>query len=123
MTTKGGLERDILYPRPTKFAFYSDSLIFVGIMALVAVIGFFGTLPIKIEKEQELEIFIKESLDLITIAVPPALPAAMSIGVAFAVQRLRRAQIFCISPPRVNVSGMIQLMVFDKTGTLTEDGL
>jgi cation-transporting P-type ATPase 13A2 len=60
---------------------------------------------------------------LITIAVPPALPAAMSIGVAFAVQRLRRAQIFCISPPRVNVSGMIQLMVFDKTGTLTEDGL
>ena len=47
----------------------------------------------------------------------------MSVGVAFAIQRLKKSKIFCISPPRVNVSGMIQIMVFDKTGTLTEDGL
>ena len=31
--------------------------------------------------------------------------------------------IFCISPPRVNLSGRVQTFVFDKTGTLTEDGL
>ena len=66
---------------------------------------------------------IDKSLDLITITVPPALPATMSVGVAFAINRLKRKKIFCISPPRVNVSGMIQIMVFDKTGTLTEDGL
>ena len=55
--------------------------------------------------------------------MPPALPAAMTAGTAFALARLRKKKIFCISPPRVNVSGRVNLMVFDKTGTLTEDGL
>jgi P-type E1-E2 ATPase len=62
-------------------------------------------------------------LDLITITVPPALPAAMTVGTVFSINRLKKSRIFCISPPRVNVAGRVQLMVFDKTGTLTEDGL
>jgi cation-transporting ATPase 13A2 len=41
----------------------------------------------------------------------------------FAIHRLRRQKIFCISPLRVNVAGTITTFVFDKTGTLTEDGL
>ena len=45
VTTKGALVRDILYPRDTKFKFYRDSLIFVGIMGFVGVLGFFLTLP------------------------------------------------------------------------------
>ena len=60
---------------------------------------------------------------MITITVPPALPAAMTAGTTFAISRLKKRKIFCISPPRVNVSGRINMMVFDKTGTLTEDGL
>lgn len=66
---------------------------------------------------------IKRGLDVITITVPPALPVAMTMGSAFAISRLRKSKIFCISPPRVNVSGMVDLMCFDKTGTLTEEGL
>lgn len=60
---------------------------------------------------------------MLTITVPPALPAAMTAGTAFAISRLKKRKIYCISPPRVNVSGRVNLMVFDKTGTLTEDGL
>ena len=123
MTTKGSLVRDILYPRKTKFRFYQDSLIFVGIMALVGISGFTVTIPKLIELEASVESIIDKSLDLITITVPPALPATMSVGVAFAISRLKRSKIFCISPPRVNICGRIQIMVFDKTGTLTEDGL
>ena len=47
----------------------------------------------------------------------------MTAGTAFAIARLRRRKIYCISPPRMNVAGRVNLMVFDKTGTLTEDGL
>ena len=47
----------------------------------------------------------------------------MTVGTVFAINRLKRNKIYCISPPRVNVSGRVNLMVFDKTGTLTEDGL
>lgn len=115
--------RDILYPRETKFKFYRDSLVFVGFMALIAIIGFIGTLPTLIRLGTTTEKLIDKSLDLITVTVPPALPATLTVGVSFAISRLRKSQIFCISPPRVNVSGMLKIMVFDKTGTLTEDGL
>lgn len=47
----------------------------------------------------------------------------MTAGTAFAISRLQKKKIYCISPPRVNVSGMLELMCFDKTGTLTEEGL
>ena len=66
---------------------------------------------------------IIRALDLITVVVPPALPATLSIGTSFAISRLRKAGIFCISPSRVNVAGKINVCCFDKTGTLTEDGL
>ena len=63
------------------------------------------------------------ALDLITVTVPPALPAAMSCGIVFAINRLKKVDIFCISPPRINMAGQISTFVFDKTGTLTEEGL
>lgn len=45
VTTKGNLVRDILYPKPTKFKFYRDSLYFVAVMAILAIVGFACTLP------------------------------------------------------------------------------
>ena len=123
LTTKGSLVRDILYPRPNKFKFYSDSLKFIFAMGFLAVLGFIGTLPFMLSQGYDAWHIIDRSLDLITITVPPALPAAMTAGTAFAIARLKHKKIYCISPPRVNVSGRVNLMVFDKTGTLTEDGL
>ncbi len=58
-----------------------------------------------------------------TIVVPPALPAAMTVGTVYAQNRLKKKLIYCISPPRINISGKLKLVCFDKTGTLTEDGL
>ena len=66
---------------------------------------------------------VLKSLDLITIAVPPALPAALGIGVVFALRRLRENRIYWISPPWINAAGRVKSIVFDKTGTLTEDSL
>ena len=64
-----------------------------------------------------------DAFDLITITVPPALPAAMTIGSIYAQKRLEKKDIFCISPRSINVSGSVDCICFDKTGTLTEDGL
>jgi len=100
---------------------------FVGIMAILAVIGFAVTVPNKIVFLMEGSIstweFINEGLDLITITVPPALPTCLQIGVSIALARLQKLSIFCISPQKVNISGKISVMCFDKTGTLTEEGL
>ena len=85
LTTKGALVRDILYPRPTKFKFYQDSLTFVAAMALVGLLGFACTLPVLMDLGLGTAKLIDKSLDLITITVPPALPATMSVGAAFAI--------------------------------------
>uniref|UniRef100_A0AAR5QDR3 Cation-transporting ATPase n=1 Tax=Dendroctonus ponderosae TaxID=77166 RepID=A0AAR5QDR3_DENPD len=55
------------------------------------------------------------SLDIITIVVPAALPAAMTIGTVYSQSRLKKLKIFCISPPRINVCGKIKLACFDKS--------
>ncbi|KIH42404.1 IC domain protein, HAD ATPase, P-type family, partial [Ancylostoma duodenale] len=66
---------------------------------------------------------IVRALDIITITVPPALPAAMSVGIINAQLRLKNKEIYCISPSTINTCGAINVVCFDKTGTLTEDGL
>lgn len=39
-TTKGSLVRSMLFPKPSGFKFYRDSFRYVGVMALVALLGF-----------------------------------------------------------------------------------
>jgi cation-transporting ATPase 13A2 len=47
----------------------------------------------------------------------------MTVGLVYAQSRLRKEQIFCISPRSINISGCLNCVCFDKTGTLTEDEL
>ncbi|KAG9288647.1 hypothetical protein G9A89_006748 [Geosiphon pyriformis] len=122
-TSKGALIRSILFPKPNKFKFYRDSFRFIGVLSLVAVIGFIISSYNFLRMGVNLELIILRALDLITIVIPPALPATMSVGTNFAIERLKKCGIHCISPNRVNIGGQINVMCFDKTGTLTEDGL
>ena len=122
-TTKGALVRSMLFPKPSGFKFYQDSFRYIGVMAIVAILGFIASLINFVRLGVEWHVIIVRALDLITIVVPPALPATLTIGTGFAISRLKTKQIFCISPQRVNVGGKLDIMCFDKTGTLTEDGL
>ena len=115
--------RDILYPKEIKFKFYQDGMKFVGIMALISIVGSIILIPVQLNAGTASFDIIDHCLDLITVTVPPALPAAMTCGVVFAINRLKSQNIFCVASPRVNVSGMVTSFVFDKTGTLTDEGL
>uniref|UniRef100_A0A1A9X495 Cation-transporting ATPase n=1 Tax=Glossina brevipalpis TaxID=37001 RepID=A0A1A9X495_9MUSC len=123
ITAKGGLIRSILYPPPVDYKFEQDSYKFIEFLGLIALIGFIHTLVSKILRGVDPIKIAVESLDLITIVVPPALPAAMTVGRFYAQKRLERSNIYCISPRSINVAGSIDCCCFDKTGTLTEDGL
>ncbi len=92
-------------------------------MGCVALVGFVASFVNFVRLRLEWHLIIVRALDLITIVVPPALPATLTIGINFAISRLKEKQIFCISPQRVNVGGKLDIMCFDKTGTLTEEGL
>ncbi|XP_035502734.1 polyamine-transporting ATPase 13A3 isoform X2 [Scophthalmus maximus] len=122
-TAKGQLVRSILYPKPTDFKLYRDAYLFLLCLVAVAGIGFIYSIVLSIMNKVPAKTIIIESLDIITITVPPALPAAMTAGIVYAQRRLKHIGIFCISPQRINICGQINLVCFDKTGTLTEDGL
>ncbi|KAK4983511.1 hypothetical protein LTR50_007185 [Elasticomyces elasticus] len=122
-TTKGALVRSMLFPKPSGFKFYRDSFRYISVMAGIAMIGFVASFINFVRLGLAWHLIVVRALDLITIVVPPALPATLTIGTNFALSRLKRKLIFCISPQRVNVGGKLDIMCFDKTGTLTEDGL
>ncbi|GEQ68484.1 hypothetical protein JCM33374_g2152 [Metschnikowia sp. JCM 33374] len=122
-TTKGSLVRSMLFPKPTGFKFYQDSFKYIGFMTLIAFIGFIYSTYNFIQLGLSKKIMVLRALDIITIVVPPALPATLTIGTSFAVSRLKKKSIFCIAPTRVNIGGKLDVACFDKTGTLTEDGL
>jgi len=121
-TAKGSLIKSILYPKPCRLNFYADSMKFLGIMACIALIGFAFNIGRFIE-ELSVSETIDRSFNMLSTAVPPALPAVMGMGITFALARLRKYKIYCISPKRINLAGRIRTIVFDKTGTLTEEGL
>ncbi|MCJ1461071.1 hypothetical protein MMC28_011453, partial [Mycoblastus sanguinarius] len=122
-TTKGSLVRSMLFPKPSGFKFYKDAFRYISVMACIAGVGFIASFINFVHLELAWHLIIVRALDLITIVVPPALPATLSIGTNFALSRLKKKNIFCISPQRVNVGGKLDVICFDKTGTLTEDGL
>ncbi|NXI86770.1 AT132 ATPase, partial [Rhipidura dahli] len=122
-TAKGDLISSILYPKPVSFKFYKDAMKFVLFLALLALIGTVYSILILVRNQVPVGQIIIRALDLVTVIVPPALPAAMTVGTIYAQNRLKQQGIFCISPPRINLGGKLRLVCFDKTGTLTEEGL
>ncbi|XP_017688937.1 PREDICTED: probable cation-transporting ATPase 13A2 isoform X2 [Lepidothrix coronata] len=122
-TAKGDLISSILYPKPVSFKFYKDAVKFVLFLAILAFVGTLYSILILVRNQVPVGQIIIRALDLVTVIVPPALPAAMTVGTIYAQNRLKKQGIFCISPPRINLCGKIRLVCFDKTGTLTEEGL
>uniref|UniRef100_A0A5K3F9E1 Cation-transporting ATPase n=2 Tax=Mesocestoides corti TaxID=53468 RepID=A0A5K3F9E1_MESCO len=122
-TAKGEMVRSILFPKPMKFEFTRDVNKFIGLLSILALSGFGFSIYVLLRNGYAADMIIKRALDLITVAVPPALPVAMTVGIAFAQSRLKKRSVFCINPSVINVCGVINVTCFDKTGTITEDGL
>ncbi|XP_029680789.1 probable cation-transporting ATPase 13A3 isoform X1 [Formica exsecta] len=123
LTNRGGLIAAILYPPPADFKFDKDSYKFIGILAFIATLAVIYTVVTKVSRGITASDVTMKALDIITIVIPPALPAAMTVGKLYAQARLKRARIYCINNKVINASGSINCVCFDKTGTLTEDGL
>ncbi|XP_026870310.2 LOW QUALITY PROTEIN: cation-transporting ATPase 13A2 [Electrophorus electricus] len=122
-TAKGDLVSSILYPQPVNFRFYQDAMKFLIFLGCMATLGTIYSIVMLYRSNTTWPELVIRSLDIVTIVVPPALPAALTTGTLYAQRRLKKRGVFCISPPRINVCGKISLFCFDKTGTLTEEGL
>lgn len=99
-TVRGQLIRSILYPKPYKFKFIQESVLYIIALFFMAIIGFCIIIP-RIHDEVEPDFIVIKFLDLITITVPPSLQAAIQVGIGFSLFRLEKKKIFCTSPPKV----------------------
>ncbi|XP_009881727.1 PREDICTED: probable cation-transporting ATPase 13A5 [Charadrius vociferus] len=122
-TAKGDLVRSILYPKPVNFKLYRDAFKFIVGLSAIGVFGLIYTVCVFVSHKKPVADVVAMALLLLTVAVPPTIPAALTTGTVYAQRRLKKKKIFCISPERINICGQINLVCFDKTGTLTEDGL
>uniref|UniRef100_A0A2K5HSG0 Polyamine-transporting ATPase 13A2 n=1 Tax=Colobus angolensis palliatus TaxID=336983 RepID=A0A2K5HSG0_COLAP len=113
-TAKGGLVSSILHPRPINFKFYKHSMKFVAALSVLALLGTIYSIFILYRNRLPLNEIVIRALDLVTVVVPPALPAAMTVCTLYAQSRLRKQGIFCIHPLRINLGGKLQLVCFDK---------
>jgi cation-transporting ATPase 13A3/4/5 len=78
-----------MYPKPVDFKFNTDSYKFIAVLAVIAVLGFIYTSVTKAYRGLSASDIALDSLDLLTIVVPPALPAAMTVGIMLATRRLK----------------------------------
>ncbi|XP_078523235.1 putative cation-transporting ATPase 13A4 isoform X2 [Lissotriton helveticus] len=122
-TAKGDLVRSILYSRPVNFKLHRDAVRFIMCLIVFGLMVVIYTIVIYIRARKSAEETIIVLIIVMTIAVPPALLAALAVGNMYAQKRLKNKGIFCFSPQRINLWGQANIVCFDKTGTLTEDGL
>ncbi|XP_068137276.1 probable cation-transporting ATPase 13A4 isoform X2 [Hyperolius riggenbachi] len=122
-TAKGDLVRSILYPKPVNFKLHRDAIRFLlGLMGITVIAVIYIAVVDQINKSPAVNTVLW-CLILITVSIPPALPAGLTICILYAQRRLQNNNIFCLSAQRINMCGQLNIICFDKTGTLTEDGM
>ena len=122
-TYKGQIAKELIYHKSNRFSFLEDSFKYIFVLFFLSIIGFLITLYPMINYGYPTINIIIRGLNLITIAVPPALPAAMETGIDYSIRRLKDQKIISMHPQKINIVGKINFIAFDKTGTLTEEGL
>ena len=122
-TLKGGLARAILYTKSKGFSFNRDSMRFLYVLFTLGGIQFIYTFFVLYGQGESVYWTIMNGIQMLTVTVPPALPATLGAGIQFAINRLKKRGVNCVMPDKINVAGKINICSFDKTGTLTELGL
>lgn len=122
-TQQGRMMRSLVHPvESSRINFEKETWKFVALLGLMSGFTFFLTLYQGIINELRPFTIFKRSVDTVTVAVPPALPIIISVGIICAQHALKKENgTHCLAPSVINVAGRANVIVFDKTGTLTED--
>ncbi len=93
MSAKGQLIRAIMFPKLHDLKYSRDALLFIAVMGAIGVVFYIWSLVSMIGfGADNLDMFVK-FLDIIAVAVPPALTCALSIATSVSVSRLSQMQV------------------------------
>lgn len=105
-TLKGQLIRTISFPRKRNIRFFKESAKFIAFLFCLSVVSYL-ILIARLHKNVTNSDLALKFFDLITITVPPGLPASMSIGIIYSLSSLKKKKIYCISPDRIISGGRV----------------
>jgi cation-transporting P-type ATPase 13A2 len=101
-SAKGQLISTLLNPKENFMSFFSDALWVILFMAVLCTsLYIWSAVYLRDHEASWGDIFIKY-LDAITIAVPPALTASLTVATGISINRLRNRDIFVSESTRVN---------------------
>ncbi|XP_063297780.1 probable cation-transporting ATPase 13A4 [Pelobates fuscus] len=122
-SAKGDLVGSILYPKPVNFKLQRDVKRFIIGLLGISMIGVIYTIIIYANSGASAGETVLWALLVISVGIPAALPAAVTMSMLYSQMRLQKIGIFCTSIQRIGICGQLNIICFDKTGTLTEDGM
>jgi magnesium-transporting ATPase (P-type) len=122
-SAKGQLVSSLLKPKEGFVTFISDAINAILCMLILVTLFYILTAYILYQHGLPLGVVLFRYLDAISIAVPPALTACLTISTGISIDRLKKKSIYVADTTRVNFAGVISAVCFDKTGTLTESEL
>jgi cation-transporting ATPase 13A2 len=99
-TSKGKLFRSIVFPAPNKSKMYLDSFKFVAVMFVVSLGGMIYSIYTFASYGASWSDILIRIFDLFAAVIPQTLPATLSLGIEFALKRLSKNHIYCISPQK-----------------------
>eukprot|EP01031_Cornospumella_fuschlensis_P030484 gene30484-36845_t len=122
-SAKGQLVASLLKPKEGFVSFIADAVYVLALMFVLTTLLYIGTAVELADMGLDAGNVFLHYFDAITIAVPPALTACLTVSTTIAIARLKKNNIYVTDTSRVNFAGMISAVCFDKTGTLTENSL
>lgn len=121
-TLKGQITRGIMYPKRMNFKHDRESdkfLLALLILSLFLVFSYYTYSFCLIDSPFDTWTITIFGIDILLTSLPPGLPLCLLIGISFAVKKLKKKNIYCLSPFLMNAAGRVKTFCFDKTGTLT----
>ena len=120
LTIKGSRISSAIKYRDYTYTFDKDCQTYLEALISIALFAFIAAMVILLALGMDFDVALLASLRLITVAIPPSMPFALTFASIFAVKRLEKRNIMSTNALRLTVAGKTKCVVFDKTGTLTK---
>ena len=119
ITKKGRIFRNILFKEHSQPEFFKYAFLFLLEIFVYCLVVYLAMIPSMIEGQISSGLMVLRFFDMVSWAIPPALPICFNLCYSLSMYRLRQQGIYGTEPFKTIVSGKVKIMCFDKTGTLT----